>query len=66
MVAEMSSLGWEAGGEAWMGRQQLWVWEHDPDRGYSVHGAYQFLTSQQLVTLDEAEELVWHKHVPLK
>jgi hypothetical protein len=27
MVAEMFSAGWEAGGEAWVWRRQLWVWE---------------------------------------
>jgi hypothetical protein len=25
-VAEMSSLGWEVGGNAWVWRRQLWVW----------------------------------------
>ncbi|MCI68522.1 hypothetical protein A2U01_0089783, partial [Trifolium medium] len=33
-------------------------WQLDPVRGYSVHGAYQLLTSQHHVTLDAAEELV--------
>jgi hypothetical protein len=28
-VAEMFSLGWQAGGEAWLWRRQLWVWEED-------------------------------------
>ncbi|MCI17153.1 receptor-like protein kinase ANXUR2, partial [Trifolium medium] len=28
-VAEMSSLGWKAGGEAWAWRRQLWVWEEE-------------------------------------
>ncbi|MCI09274.1 hypothetical protein A2U01_0030358, partial [Trifolium medium] len=28
-VAEMSSLGWEAGGEAWVWWRQLWVWEEE-------------------------------------
>jgi hypothetical protein len=71
-VAEMYSLGWEVGGEAWVWRRQLWVWDEemlrecqilllpvtlqvelpdrwlwrpDPDTGYSVHDAYQILTS---------------------
>ncbi|MCI03757.1 cysteine-rich receptor-like protein kinase, partial [Trifolium medium] len=26
-VAEMASLGWETGGEAW--QRQLWVWEEE-------------------------------------
>ncbi|MCI57057.1 HcrVf2 protein-like protein, partial [Trifolium medium] len=33
---------------------------------YSVRGAYQFLTSQQPISLDVAEDLIWHKQVPLK
>jgi hypothetical protein len=92
-VAEMFSAGWEAGGEAWVWRRQLWVWEEemlgecqslllpftmqahspdvwrwkpDPDTCYSVRGAYQMLTSQDSFTLGEAEDLVWHKQVPLK
>ncbi|MCI01485.1 heat-shock protein, partial [Trifolium medium] len=92
-VVEMASLGWEAGGEAWAWRRQLWVWEEemlgecqallhnlllqaqspdiwqwhpDPAKGYSVRGAYQMLTSQDSVTLDAVEDLVWHKQVPLK
>jgi hypothetical protein len=36
----------------------LHLWQHDPDRDYSVRSAYQLLTSQQPVTLDAAEELV--------
>jgi hypothetical protein len=28
-VAEMHTLGWEAGGEAWLWRRQLWVWEEE-------------------------------------
>ncbi|GAU49411.1 hypothetical protein TSUD_407260 [Trifolium subterraneum] len=28
-VAEMFSLGWEPGGEAWVWRRQLWVWEEE-------------------------------------
>jgi hypothetical protein len=28
-VAEMFSLGWEVGGEAWVWRRQLWVWEEE-------------------------------------
>ncbi|MCI20658.1 receptor-like kinase [Trifolium medium] len=28
-VAEMSALGWEAGGEAWVWQRQLWVWEEE-------------------------------------
>ncbi|KAK2377697.1 hypothetical protein QL285_078345 [Trifolium repens] len=84
----MAALGWEIGGEAWVWRRQLWVWEveilrecqdllhdfllqaqcsdtwlwrHDPDHGYSVRGACQLLTMQQHVTLDAAEDLIWHR-----
>ncbi|GAU29928.1 hypothetical protein TSUD_148370 [Trifolium subterraneum] len=28
-VAEMFSMGWEVGGEAWVWRRQLWVWEEE-------------------------------------
>ncbi|GAU47626.1 hypothetical protein TSUD_281040 [Trifolium subterraneum] len=43
-----------------------WQWQHDPVRGYTIQGAYRLLTSQQFITLTTAEELIWHKHVPLK
>ncbi|KAK2370837.1 hypothetical protein QL285_083849 [Trifolium repens] len=92
-VAEMFEAGWEAGGEAWVWRRQLWAWEEemlgecqslllpitvqaqtpdrwqwqpDPDGGYTVRGAYQLLTSLDSFTVGEAENLVWHKQVPLK
>ncbi|MCI14357.1 receptor-like kinase [Trifolium medium] len=44
----------------------LWQWKSDPIRGYSIQGAYQLLTSQQLVPLDAAEDLISNKQVPLK
>ncbi|GAU34960.1 hypothetical protein TSUD_312910 [Trifolium subterraneum] len=28
-VAEMFSMGWEVGGDAWVWRRQLWVWEEE-------------------------------------
>ncbi|KAK2402105.1 hypothetical protein QL285_051652 [Trifolium repens] len=89
----MFHSGWEGGGEAWVWRRQLWVWEEemlrecqtlllpftvqddtpdlwkwqpDPDTGYSVRGAYQLLTSQDPALLGTAEDLVWHRQVPLK
>ncbi|GAU25960.1 hypothetical protein TSUD_373610 [Trifolium subterraneum] len=72
-VAEMFSLGWGAGGEAWVWRRQLrvefsdrWFCQSDPSIGYTVRGAYQLLTSQDSVTLDAAEDLIWHGLVPLK
>ncbi|CAJ2678808.1 unnamed protein product [Trifolium pratense] len=43
-----------------------WQWSPDPDIGYTVGGAYQLLTSHASVTLDDAENLVWHSQVPLK
>ncbi|MCI37671.1 70 kDa peptidyl-prolyl isomerase, partial [Trifolium medium] len=43
-----------------------WQWQPDPDKGYNVRGAYQFLTSQDAVTLDDASGLIWHSQVPLK
>ncbi|MCI56072.1 heat-shock protein, partial [Trifolium medium] len=43
-----------------------WQWQPDPDKGYSVRGAYQLLTSQDSVTLDAAEGFIWHTQVPLK
>ncbi|KAK2353692.1 hypothetical protein QL285_091290 [Trifolium repens] len=43
-----------------------WQWRPDPAMGYSVHDAYQILTSQDSVTLGEAEDLLWHKQVFLK
>jgi hypothetical protein len=44
----------------------VWRWQPDPDTGYSVRGVYQLLTSQDSFTLSAAEDLVWHKQVPLK
>ncbi|KAK2382749.1 hypothetical protein QL285_070265 [Trifolium repens] len=44
----------------------LWKWQPDPDTGYSVRGAYQLLTSQDPAPLGTAEDLVWHRQVPLK
>jgi hypothetical protein len=44
----------------------VWQWQPDPDIGYSVCCAYQLLTAQDSFTLGEAEDLVWHRQVPLK
>jgi hypothetical protein len=41
-------------------------WRSDPVSGYSVRDAYELLTSQEEVTLGDAEDLLWHKQVPLK
>ncbi|CAJ2632329.1 unnamed protein product [Trifolium pratense] len=43
-----------------------WQWSLDPDTGYTVGGVYQHLTSQDSVTLDDADNLIWHSQVPLK
>ncbi|MCI63569.1 helicase-like protein, partial [Trifolium medium] len=43
-----------------------WQWQPDPHEGYTICGAYQLLTSQDSVTLDVAEGLIWHSQVPLK
>ncbi|MCI18479.1 hypothetical protein A2U01_0039633, partial [Trifolium medium] len=57
----MFSLGWGDGGEAWDQSPDLWQWQPDPACGYSVRGAYQILTTQQLAPLDVVEDLIWHK-----
>ncbi|GAU36546.1 hypothetical protein TSUD_277520 [Trifolium subterraneum] len=59
-IAEMSSLGWEAQ------FRDVWQWRPDPAVGYSVRGVYRILTSRAPVTLSPAEDLIWHKQVPLK
>jgi hypothetical protein len=43
-----------------------WQWQPDPDKCYSVRDAYQLMTSQYSVTMDAAEDLIWHSQVPLK
>jgi hypothetical protein len=43
-----------------------WQWQPNPDRGYSVCGAYQLLTSQQSIVLDVAEDLIRHNQIHLK
>ncbi|MCI94509.1 O-acyltransferase WSD1, partial [Trifolium medium] len=37
-----------------------WMWQPDPDQGYTICGAYQLLTAQDVVTLDVAAGLIWH------
>ncbi|MCI73329.1 heat-shock protein, partial [Trifolium medium] len=37
-----------------------WQWQPDQANGYTVCGAYQLLTTQVAVTLDEAAGLIWH------
>ncbi|PNX60418.1 70 kDa peptidyl-prolyl isomerase, partial [Trifolium pratense] len=43
-----------------------WQWQPDLDIGYTVRGAYQLLTAQDGVILDNAADLIWHSWVPLK
>ncbi|GAU49358.1 hypothetical protein TSUD_191840 [Trifolium subterraneum] len=44
----------------------VWQWQPDTANGYSVRSAYQLLTSHEIAPLSEAEDLIWHKQVPLK
>ncbi|GAU47276.1 hypothetical protein TSUD_94650 [Trifolium subterraneum] len=44
----------------------MWLWRPDPIRGYSVREAYRFLTSHQPISMIDADDLIWHKQVPLK
>ncbi|KAK2445430.1 hypothetical protein QL285_016359 [Trifolium repens] len=41
-------------------------WQPDPDKCYTVRGAYQLLTSQVSTPMDDAEKLIWYSQVPLK
>ncbi|MCI51487.1 helicase-like protein, partial [Trifolium medium] len=43
-----------------------WQWQPDLDKDYTVRGAFQLLTAQDVVTLDAAACLIWHSQVPLK
>ncbi|GAU21406.1 hypothetical protein TSUD_32360 [Trifolium subterraneum] len=43
-----------------------WQWQPDLDNGYTVRGAYQSLTTQDAVHLDDAADFIWHSQVPLK
>ncbi|GAU42320.1 hypothetical protein TSUD_25460 [Trifolium subterraneum] len=73
-VAEMFSLGWgvDGGGvgvaEAVVGMRggDVEGWQPDPVGGYTVRGAYQLLTYQDSVIMDDADKLIWHSQVPLK
>ncbi|GAU32283.1 hypothetical protein TSUD_63000 [Trifolium subterraneum] len=61
-------------GGAWFGEciakkvhsSDRWLWQLDPDNGYSVRSAYHFLTFQDSVTFHAADGLIWHSQVPLK
>ncbi|GAU50918.1 hypothetical protein TSUD_191340 [Trifolium subterraneum] len=43
-----------------------WSWQPDSVDGYTVCGAYQLLTGQDMAPLDDAAGLIWHTQVPLK
>lgn len=43
-----------------------WLWQPDPDGGYSVRGAYQLLTVTDNNNFGAEIALVWHKQVPTK
>ncbi|PNX87932.1 non-LTR retroelement reverse transcriptase-like protein [Trifolium pratense] len=42
-----------------------WQWQPDPDSGYTVRDTYQFMTTLDSVTLNDADHLIWHPQVPL-
>ena len=46
--------------------QDNWRWLLDPVHGYSVCGAYRFLTSDAEPVVDGVYKNVWHKLVPSK
>ncbi|PNX63908.1 hypothetical protein L195_g053750, partial [Trifolium pratense] len=58
-VAEMFSLGWGTDGVALVWRRQLRAWEEE------MLGEWR-LSSLDMVTLDDAEQRIWHPQVPLK
>ncbi|WJX94027.1 hypothetical protein P8452_75492 [Trifolium repens] len=43
-----------------------WLWQPEADKGYTVRGAYQLLTSQASAPVDDATKLIWHPQAPLK
>lgn len=43
-----------------------WVWLPDPSGAYTVHGAYNLLTSQDLSAPEPTVDLLWHPQVPIK
>jgi len=44
----------------------FWRWILDPTHGYSVRGAYHFLTSQAEPATENVISTVWHRLVPSK
>jgi hypothetical protein len=43
-----------------------WRWLPDPIHGYTVRGAYHFITTTEDMVDRSLVDNVWHKHVPLK
>ncbi|PNX67792.1 heat shock protein, partial [Trifolium pratense] len=44
-----------------------WLWRPDLEKSYTICGAYQLLTTQDVIILDPASGLIWHHpQVPLK
>ncbi|AES76675.1 hypothetical protein MTR_6g084160 [Medicago truncatula] len=46
--------------------QDTWRWLLDPIHGYSVHGAYHFITTSGAVVDKHLVDDVWHKTIPSK
>jgi hypothetical protein len=43
-----------------------WVWQYDPDGGYSVRGAYKILTAQGDLHMTVTSDIILHQQIPLK
>ncbi|GAU15336.1 hypothetical protein TSUD_04050 [Trifolium subterraneum] len=63
-VAEMATLGWGAGGEAWVWWRHLRGWEEEMLRDCQT--LLLTISLQDSVTIHAAESLIWHPQVPLK
>lgn len=44
----------------------VWHWLPGPSEGYSVHGVYDMLTTQETFQVLQNADLIRHKQVPLK
>ncbi|GAU41056.1 hypothetical protein TSUD_374110 [Trifolium subterraneum] len=53
-VAEMFSLGWGNGGEAWEWRRQLWAWEEE------MVGEFQVLLHDFILQAQSPDSWIWH------
>ncbi|PNX97614.1 cysteine-rich receptor-like protein kinase, partial [Trifolium pratense] len=61
-VVEIASLGWGRWGIVGVAE----TWQPNHDKGYTVRGDYQLMTSHDPVITDAAVNLIWHTQVPLK